>query len=165
MEIDLTTIGSAPFEKKIRDADFFIAFDGQWQGRIFIVRQSKAVFRFSGELQIERHCCCDRCSGLFNKNDLVEFSSQLRLEAQGRLAGEVECSLEECDTVYLEAPLLNVDELIEEQLVMLVDSGRSLCREDCKGLCFRCGADLNEKGCGCEKEVTRSPFSVLAELK
>ena len=25
----------------------------------------------------------------------------------------------------------------------------SLCREDCKGLCPRCGADLNERPCDC----------------
>ncbi len=29
------------------------------------------------------------------------------------------------------------------------------CREDCKGLCPRCGADLNAGPCGCPPEVTR----------
>jgi uncharacterized protein len=28
-----------------------------------------------------------------------------------------------------------------------------LCREDCKGLCPRCGADLNEGPCQCEPEI------------
>ena len=30
--------------------------------------------------------------------------------------------------------------------------GRFLCSEDCKGLCPKCGADLNLGDCGCDKE-------------
>jgi uncharacterized protein len=37
------------------------------------------------------------------------------------------------------------------QALVLELPGRSLCREDCKGLCAKCGANLNEGECGCEK--------------
>ena len=36
---------------------------------------------------------------------------------------------------------------------MLNMDSRLLCREDCKGLCFRCGKDLNEGPCGCQAEA------------
>ena len=34
---------------------------------------------------------------------------------------------------------------------------RSLCKEDCRGLCQICGADLNKKQCGCKKEEYIDP--------
>lgn len=38
-----------------------------------------------------------------------------------------------------------------------------LCREDCAGLCTRCGADLNEGACGCGEEID-ARWSALQEL-
>lgn len=45
-----------------------------------------------------------------------------------------------------------------------------LCSPDCKGLCPRCGANLNEGDCGCAAKSQAepdpmNPFSVLAQLK
>jgi len=36
---------------------------------------------------------------------------------------------------------------------------------DCKGLCFRCGIDLNEADCSCDKESVDSKWLPLKELK
>jgi uncharacterized protein len=38
-----------------------------------------------------------------------------------------------------------------------------LCRPDCKGLCQRCGADLNEGACGCPEDIDPR-WSALKEL-
>jgi len=42
---------------------------------------------------------------------------------------------------------------------------KPLCREDCRGLCPRCGADRNREGCGCEDTKPDSPFAALAVLR
>lgn len=50
--------------------------------------------------------------------------------------------------IFHDGRVLELDELAREQAVL----GRpiqSLCRPGCKGLCPRCGADLNEGPCGC----------------
>jgi uncharacterized protein len=40
-----------------------------------------------------------------------------------------------------------------------------LCKEDCKGLCPHCGANLNLGPCGCDDDVSDdSPFAVLKDL-
>lgn len=39
-----------------------------------------------------------------------------------------------------------------------------LCREDCKGLCARCGADLNAGACGCEDQTSESRWDALRKL-
>lgn len=41
---------------------------------------------------------------------------------------------------------------------------RFLCREDCKGLCAGCGADLNHGECTCNKKVVDPRFAKLAAL-
>ncbi len=46
----------------------------------------------------------------------------------------------------------NLDELITEDIFLDLPS-KLLCSEDCKGICSKCGADLNAGSCSCEKEV------------
>ncbi|MDP4153316.1 MAG: DUF177 domain-containing protein [Bacillota bacterium] len=41
---------------------------------------------------------------------------------------------------------------------------RLLCREDCKGLCPKCGKDLNEGGCDCKNDEVDSRLAVLQKL-
>lgn len=42
---------------------------------------------------------------------------------------------------------------------------RILCKEDCRGLCAQCGANLNISACSCQKDLASSnPFSALASL-
>ncbi len=43
------------------------------------------------------------------------------------------------------------DDIREE--LMLTYPQKLLCREDCKGLCARCGADLNEEECHCQEGI------------
>ena len=40
-----------------------------------------------------------------------------------------------------------------------------LCKEGCRGRCFKCGADLNEGECACKKEEKQTPFSALKNIK
>ncbi|HEY9518209.1 MAG TPA: DUF177 domain-containing protein, partial [Gemmatimonadales bacterium] len=59
--------------------------------------------------------------------------------------------LQEDPSVYpLSEPLTHVDvrPAVREELVLAVDA-YPLCREDCRGLCPRCGADLNRGACEC----------------
>ena len=48
-------------------------------------------------------------------------------------------------------------------LFILDMDSKFLCREDCKGLCPKCGKNLNLGPCGCGKE-TDPRFAVLEQL-
>ena len=41
---------------------------------------------------------------------------------------------------------------------------RVLCKEDCRGLCPKCGKDLNEGDCGCDLREPDPRLAVLAQL-
>ena len=59
--------------------------------------------------------------------------------------------------------VLDVSEDVREDLMLEIPAF-VLCREGCKGLCARCGQDLNERPCGCGSSDGFSPFSALDGL-
>lgn len=59
----------------------------------------------------------------------------------------------------------NLADIVAEEILLNLPM-KFLCQTTCKGLCPRCGADLNEQTCGCEAVVVPdSPFSVLKGFK
>jgi uncharacterized protein len=48
------------------------------------------------------------------------------------------------------ATSVDVREVVREELALAAQTDLLLCREDCAGLCPRCGADLNAGPCGCD---------------
>lgn len=58
---------------------------------------------------------------------------------------------------------LDVETPFAEQ-IMLELPYRILCKEDCAGLCSKCGHDLNDGDCGCKKTEIDPRLAVLAKL-
>ncbi|MEG1560359.1 MAG: DUF177 domain-containing protein [Clostridia bacterium] len=61
---------------------------------------------------------------------------------------------------YYNAESADLHDMLFE-LILLNMPIAVLCKEDCKGLCPKCGIDLNFHECAC-KEIDESPFSVLS---
>ena len=57
---------------------------------------------------------------------------------------------------------LDLDEAVTTAFVLAMDT-KNLCSEDCKGLCPKCGADLNLGPCGCRPEADPR-WAALAQL-
>ena len=68
------------------------------------------------------------------------------------------------DLYYFTGDHLELAPMLREQLI-LVSPMHPLCSEECRGLCARCGKDLNEGSCRCGEEQTESPFQVLRTMK
>lgn len=60
---------------------------------------------------------------------------------------------------YLDLPLI-----LSEQVRLRIPF-QPLCKEDCKGICANCGADLNLGRCACAKIRKESPFAALKNFK
>jgi len=59
--------------------------------------------------------------------------------------------------------VIELDDFIAEFLGVRVPY-RYLCSEDCRGLCQKCGADLNTGGCGCAKTEKNPAFKILNDF-
>jgi len=58
---------------------------------------------------------------------------------------------------------LDITDIVVNSFLMNV-SGRYLCKEDCKGLCQKCGTDLNEGSCGCDTEEIDPRWADLQKI-
>ncbi len=100
---------------------------------------------------------CARCL----RPTQTEVEAELE-EAFIRDTGEPQ-ALDEDQYMY-SGHVLELDEAVRTALLLEMPS-RILCKEDCRGLCDQCGADLNTNECSCQKDLThRNPFSALASL-
>lgn len=96
---------------------------------------------------------CDRCGKSFDQEKEVPFRCLLAEELQNEDNDEI---------VLLENGQVDVGDLARTAFLLGMDT-KTLCSEDCKGLCPRCGADLNLGPCSCKKE-TDPRLAVLAKL-
>jgi Predicted metal-binding, possibly nucleic acid-binding protein len=90
------------------------------------------------------------------------FGNATVLTACDRCLADLELDMDLDETYYLfpentpdvdyfySGDEIELDDYVRETLVMNMP-GKVLCSEDCKGLCSKCGADLNLGDCGCDR--------------
>ena len=99
------------------------------------------------------HCVCDRC--------MSEFDRELVLPSEYMLAEEVQDE-ENDDILLLDQGEVDLADLARTVFILGMDT-KTLCSEDCQGLCFRCGANLNEGSCQCKPDIDPR-WASLAQL-
>lgn len=85
-------------------------------------------------------------------------------EAAAALGRNGLCLGDEFETGWYRGGEIHLDAVCLE-VISLALPVKPLCQEDCAGLCAQCGADLNQRDCGCEQVRPPSPFDVLASLR
>jgi uncharacterized protein len=85
-------------------------------------------------------------------------------EGAAALAEEGLYLADELESGWYRGPEFQLDRFVGEILSLSVPL-QPLCREDCRGLCPRCGADWNAESCSCAEVRPASPFAVLAKLR
>ena len=108
----------------------------------------------NGTARSELDLVCDRCGKEFSREKVVALDMLL--------ADELEQEDSEDEIFLLDGNELDLDELVTTAFVLAMDT-KNLCSEDCKGLCAKCGADLNLGPCGCRPEVDPR-LAALAQL-
>ena len=126
------------------------------------------VYRVHGAFNTDVQLTCSRCLSEFKKSlkdvfDLTFAQTGLDSVDQGD-DQDKELSAEEIEMTYFEGEEIDLKDVLQQQLVMSL-SQRPLCKETCKGLCQRCGANLNEGNCRCTKDQINNGFEILKGLK
>lgn len=118
------------------------------------VRNTAGMLELSLRVRTVLDCICDRCAKQFRKEKEVFYECVLAEEKQDETNEDI---------VLLESgEFVDLEELARTVFVLEMDT-KTLCSEDCKGLCTRCGADLNLGPCSCKKEADPR-LAVLAKL-
>ena len=119
------------------------------------VRNTAGVLVMTGMIRTCLHGVCDRCTSDFTRDMEVPIDVVLVTE----LVNE---DSEDDRVFYLEADKANLEDIVRTVFVLNMDS-KLLCSEDCKGLCCRCGKNLNDGPCNCQKELDPR-FAALRQL-
>ena len=102
---------------------------------------------------------CDRCGTAFKQTVKSKYKMIYLLRS-------IEGGEEEINITYLapDTHVIDISKDVRDYMILSTPMKR-LCTEDFKGLCAKCGVDLNEKQCDCEDAEIDDRWKVLLELK
>ncbi len=111
---------------------------------------------------------CDRC--LEDTAVDVDFDVQTDIDMKETGSGgelseaELEAEQERLENqTFVEGHQLDTDQLILQELMLRVPA-KVLCKEDCKGICYQCGKNLNYGPCDCKEEPRDPRMAAILDL-
>ena len=110
-----------------------VSINGEVENRAGIV-----TLRF--KLSFVLNHVCDRCLKRFEQEYDYDFEHTLVQNSK----------TDDNEHIVCENMILDLNELAISDLLLQLPS-KILCKEDCKGLCYICGQNLNESACECSK--------------
>jgi uncharacterized protein len=131
--------------------------------------------RVGGRMKAEVTAECSRCLAPVSVDVPVEFDVTL-VPAEEYAADEPEkndgehgpvggsFAPGEAEEDTYSGKVIDLDPIVREQ-VLLALPGYPVCNEGCKGLCSVCGANLNERDCGCDRHVPDPRWAGLKNVK
>jgi uncharacterized protein len=119
--------------------------------------------RLRGSYRGDFEVLCARCVEPVALPLAGEFDLIFRPEEADAAAGEHAITPDETEIGYYQESGLLLEDVVREQ-VLLSLPGRILCKEDCKGLCPRCGQNLNLATCSCGDVPADPRWNALAGL-
>ena len=139
-------------------------FAAPFNGQIKLIKTDKEILVL-GNLNTELILPCTRC--------LTDVKAPYQLEIEEIFSPTVDITTgsylprdDDADeaTLISEQHILDLAEVVR-QSILLNEPTQVTCREDCKGLCSQCGANLNEESCNCVNDMLDSRWADLAKIK
>ena len=148
------------FQGKISDLEIPEPYTGNFTTDI-VLKKFDNQFILDSVTGIKADLVCDRCAKDFQP--VITSSFKLVYLFRNKID---EVDTEKEDVVYLhpETDKIELDKDIRDYAILAVPM-KKLCNEDCKGLCPKCGKNLNEGPCECTEEVTDERWEQLQKLK
>jgi uncharacterized protein len=121
-------------------------------------------FLVKGTIQTKVEVPCDRCLEPIAVPINTDFDYKYIAVSDYESTSKVELKEEDLDISTFEKDEIDVDLLVNEQISLEFPS-RLLCQEECKGICAKCGMDLNKSTCNCEESNIDPRWEALKKLK
>jgi len=110
----------------------------------FVLSNLGIGYQLSGSFSTKVSQPCVRC--------LEPVIQDIEFDVNETYLLDAEDNPDQQDVFSLESDILDVTDIVRQDLLVEVDEF-PLCREDCKGLCPVCGANLNETTCSHQKSL------------
>ncbi len=118
------------------------------------ISNKASLVRLEAIISFEYDAPCDRCGTRTAKKHTFKVSKSLATSIEA----------EESDTIITVPDMkFNLDEFLYGETVTNLPM-KHLCSDSCKGICEKCGKNLNDGECGCQKKEIDPRLAALAEL-
>lgn len=160
LSLDLTEEGQALTE--LAGGKLEYSFTSPVAVHLDLTKADGNVF-VSGDIKTGISVPCSRCLNEFVLPFETDFSVFYMIGKEEETEKELKPG--DIDVNYLSGPELDTTEMVLAQITLEMPM-QPLCKPECKGLCPRCGADLNRGECGCPQEEKVDPrFAKLKGFK
>lgn len=146
------------FDESVNDIGIDEPFFGNCRVEAKLAKSNNQLVLYS-ELMLQARYECDRCGREFER----EVKTDYRMVY---MFGEEPEDNDDINLTFLppDADKIELDVDVRDFALLSVPM-KKLCKEDCKGLCIKCGKDLNEGNCGCKTDDSDPRWKPLMELK
>ncbi|MDD6572312.1 MAG: DUF177 domain-containing protein [Thermoflexaceae bacterium] len=151
------------FKAKV-EMERFVSASGEYdiidksETEITVSATGNRKFLVTGEDRVVLLIPCARCL------EAVKTPVDYVIERELDFNNEDEQSDERLEEMsYIDGYHLDVDKLVYSEILINIPL-RVLCSKDCKGLCIKCGANLNKGECGCDREQLDPRMSVIQDI-
>jgi len=131
--------------------------------RLHLSRSGKVILLRS-RIEAKVEWMCARCLDPFSRTLTSEFKTSLKPRPDFPLPDEVELNREDLETEFYEGEEIDVTPLVQDQILLTLPP-KALCDEECRGLCPKCGQNLNRGICQCSEKVTDPRFELLRNFR
>ncbi len=116
----------------------------------FTISRIQKVIRFDGEIDVLWKGICARC--LEEKEFPIHstFHTNILPTGKFRMGRDIELEEDEMDLEFYTGDEIDITDILLEQISLEVPM-KTLCSDDCKGLCPVCGENLNYATCDCKQ--------------
>jgi DUF177 domain-containing protein len=128
------------------------------------IHKDKDRFRLEGTVRTELELTCSRCLEPYRIAVDVPFDVRYLPASEATGGEEREVAEEDLDTSVYRDDQINLNEVLREQFYLALPM-KPLCRDDCAGLCPRCGTNRNTGTCSCATEFEDPRLAPLRGLK
>ncbi len=166
MRVELADIISCENKEISKQVEIeLMSFDSKL-GRFPIVKKTPFELKFvnennkrlliQGETEVTIAIPCGRCLEDVDSEFFIAIDKEIDLTGS-----DAENSMEGLN--YMIGTNLDVDQLIFGEILVSWPM-KVLCREDCKGICKRCGANLNMAECQCQKTEPDPRMAAIQDI-
>jgi uncharacterized protein len=129
------------------------------------VRRIEGGYALNARLTYEGQLECSRCLAAYPFREDETFSLVLSPRPHAS-AEEIELEGADLDVSFYDEnePAIELAPIVEERVQISLPM-KPLCRPDCRGLCARCGKDLNLGACDCTGETVDPRWEALRALR
>lgn len=132
------------------------------QGEVSLLRTDRGIL-VKGVLHTEVELTCSRCLSSFSWPVTLNIDEEY-IPTIDVVSGAPLSSPEEPGSFIIDGHhVIDLTEAMRQYALMAIPM-KSLCREDCAGICQNCGYNLNQGACDCPLQVADSRWSKLSKL-